>query len=198
MAAFALVITVLSLRSQRRIHEALRQLAVGLGWIEVRKPWLTLVLSVVGTWNGRRVALHYKPASKNSPAYIAAEISLPLTGRFELRACPEKESPFDRPIVLFKPPVIELFDPSNAASFQAWGEDRTTVERLLAVPGIRDLLARNLREGRGVLRLKKGTFRIRRPSSSPARRFPLGPSPDWVVEIAREQWDLIAAASALG
>ena len=187
------------MRSQRRILEALRKMAEGLGWSRLRRPFLSLSLTVAGEWNGRRVWLRYRPPSKNAPAFVAAEIALALPGRFELRGRPERDRLWNRAFVLFGPPAVELFVPADAARFRAWSADRTLLDRLLALPGIRPFLERNLLPGDGALTLRDGRLRVRR---SPARtaggwRLRFGSDPERVLEVAKEEWDLIAAASAL-
>ena len=75
-------------------------------------------------------------------------------------------------------------------------DDRSVLDRLLALPGIRPLLSENLQAGGGSMRLKNGVLRVRR-STRILASFRLGPNPDQVCAIAREEWALLAAASAL-
>lgn len=196
LLAVALGLMVFALRFQHRVREALRQLAVGFGWQDLRKPFFAVTLSVTGTWKGRPVALRYRPPSKNSPPYVLTAVSLALPGRFELRGQPQHDAFWNRPIVLFGPPAIDLFDPADAAEFRAWADDRTALDRLFALPEIRPLLSENLQVGRGSLRLKSGVLRVRRPTRIFASFRP-GSNPDEVCAIAREEWALLEAASAL-
>ncbi len=194
--ALALGFMVLALRSQHRVREALRELAAGFGWEDLRKPFFAVTLLVTGTWNGRAVALRYRPPSKNSPPYVSAEITLSLPGRFELRGRPQYPAFWNTPIVLLGPPAVDLFDPADAAEFRAWADDRSVLDRLFALPGIRPLLSENLGAGGASLRLKNGVLRARRSTRIfPSFRF--GADPDQICAIAREEWALLAAASAL-
>lgn len=190
-------VTVFALRSQHRAWEALRRLAAGFGWEGLRQPFLAVTPVVTGTWNGRAVSLRYRPPTKNSPPHISLEMALQLPGRFELRGQPQHPGFWNRPIVLFGPPAVDLFDPADAAEFRAWADDRSALDRLFALPGIRPLLTENLRAGRGSLRLKNGVLRVRRPTRI-FTPFRLGSNPDEVCAIAREEWALLATASALG
>ncbi len=194
--ALALGLMVLALRSQHRVRDALRQLAAGFGWEDLRKPFFAVTLLVTGAWKGRPVALRYRPPSKNSPPYVSAEIALSVPGRFELRGLPQGGAFWNRPVVLFGPPAVELFDPADAAEFRAWADDRSVLDRLFALPGIRPLLSENVRAGRGALRLKNGVLRVRR-SPGILASFRPGSNSDQVCAIAREEWALLAAASAL-
>jgi hypothetical protein len=196
LLALALGLMVFALRSQHRVREALGRLATGFGWEDLRKPFFAVALLVRGTWKGRPVALRYRPPSKNSPPYVSVEIAVPLPGRFELRSRPQHLAFWNRPIALFGPPAVDLFDPADAAGFRAWADDRSALDRLLALPGIRPLLSENLQAGGGSLRLKNGVLRVRRATRIFAS-FRLGPNPDQVCAIAREEWALLAAASAL-
>lgn len=196
LLALALGLMVFALRSQHRVREALQRLAAGFGWEDLRKPFFAVALLVTGTWKGRPVALRYRPPSKNSPPYVSTEIGLALPGRFELRGRPQHLAFWNRPIAFFGPPAVDLFDPADAAEFRAWADDRSVLDRLFALPGIRPLLSENLQAGGGSLRLKNGVLRVRR-STRILASFRLGPNPDQVCAIAREEWALLAAASAL-
>ena len=194
--ALALGLMVFALRSQHRVREALQRVAAGFGWEDLRKPFFAVALLVTGIWKGRPVALRYRPPSKNSPPYVSIETTLPLPGRFELRGQPQRLAFWNRPIMLFGPPAVDLFDPADAAEFRAWADDRSLLDRLFALPGIRPLLSANLQAGLGSLRLKSGVLRVRR-STRIFASFRLAIDADQVCAIAREEWALLAAASAL-
>jgi len=181
--------------SQHRVRRELYRLAGELGWTELKRPWLTAHRTVAGFWNGRRAAILYVPPGRGTPAFLATEIELPVSGRFELRCRPPKDSFWNRSLSFFRPPVIELFDPQDE-QFRAWGDDRTTVDRLLALPGVRPALAIQLCGGYGVLTLTKGILRIRRPFPR-SRTFDVGPDPEQAREMVRAEWDLLVAASRL-
>lgn len=120
---------------------------------------------------------------------------LPLSGRFELRCRPAKDSFWNRSLSFFRPPLIEFFDPQDE-QFRAWGDDRTTVDRLLALTGVRPALAIQLCGGDGVLTLTKGILGIRRPFPR-SRAFDAGPDPEKAGQMVRAEWDLVQAASRL-
>ncbi|HYR45809.1 MAG TPA: hypothetical protein VER78_02295 [Thermoanaerobaculia bacterium] len=181
--------------SQHRVRRELYRLAGEVGWTERKRPWLTPRRTVAGLWNGRLVAIQYVPPGKGTPAFLSTEIELPLSGRFELRCRPAKGSFWNRPLSFFRPPVIELFDPQDE-KFRAWGDDRTTVDRLLALPGVRPALSMHLCGDDGVLTLRKGILAIRR-SFPRSRAFDVGPDPAEAGEMVRAEWDLLMAASRL-
>lgn len=180
--------------SQHRLRRELYRLAGELGWTDLTRPWLTR-RTVSGIWNGRRVGFHHVPPGKGTPAFLSTEIELPLSGRFELRCRPAKDSFWNRTLSFFRPPVIEFFDPQDE-QFRAWGDDRTIVDRLLALPGIRPALAIHLCRGDGVLTLTKGILGIRRPFAR-ARLVDVGPGPETAGEMGRAEWDLLVAVSRL-
>jgi hypothetical protein len=180
--------------SQSRVRREVYRLAGELGWTELKKPWLAR-RTVAGLWNGRRVAILYVPPGKGTPAFLATEIELPLSGRFEVRCRPAKDSFWNRTFSFFRPPVIEFFDPQDE-QFRAWGDDRTTVDRLLALPDVRPALATHLCAGNGVLTLTKGILGIRRPFAR-SRLFDAGPDPEKAGEMVRAEWELLLAASRL-
>jgi hypothetical protein len=177
------------------VRRELYRLAGELGWTELKRPWLAARRTVAGLWNGRRVAILYVSPGKGTPAFLSTEIELPVSGRFELRCRPAKDSFWNRSLSFFRPPVIEFFDPQDE-QFRAWGDDRTTVDRLLALPGVRPALATHLCGGDGVLTLTKGILGIRRPFAR-SRLFDVGPDPEAAREMVRTEWDLLLAASRL-
>jgi len=181
--------------SQHRVRRELYRLAGELGWTELKRPWLTARRTVAGLWNGRRVAILYVPPGRGTPAFLSTEIELPLSGRFQLRCRPAKDSFWTRSLSFFRPPVIELFDPQDE-QFRAWGDDRTTVDRLLALSGVRPALAIHLCGGDGILTLTKGILGIRRPCPR-SKAFDLGPDPETAREMVRVEWDLLLTASRL-
>jgi len=101
----------------------------------------------------------------------------------------------DTVALLLPAPVIELFDPQDE-QFRAWGDDRTTVDRLLALSGVRPALAIHLCGGDGILTLTKGILGIRRPCPR-SKAFDLGPDPETAREMVRVEWDLLLTASRL-
>lgn len=203
-AAIGVAVVALTVIAQRRVTKALTALAGELGWESPRRPRLSISLIVSGTWRGRRVAFRYWPPRKGSPPFVAIDLDLGVPGRLELAGRPERETFLTRRISLFGPPEIALFDPADAARFRARGDDPSLAARLFALPGARAELARNLAPCTGDLSLQKGVLRIRRPLDSTAPRisfrrgFALAPSTERVLEVAREEWGLVSAASGLG
>ncbi len=186
------------LRAQRKARAALLELAPNLGWTSIRRPHLSND-AVRGMWGGRVAALGWIPGQRNSPSRVTAGIDLARPGGFILRARSAKEGFLSRPVVLFAPPKVEFFDPADAARYRAWSTDRSLVDSLLAIPGIRESLDANLAGG-GVLTLRKGRLKIHRPlaGAAPARgwrslRLALrqGPDPDRVRALAAEEWALL-------
>lgn len=191
------VIVTMAFRAQRKVRVALSAFASTLGWGDLRKSSFRS-LAVRGTWNGRAVGLGWQAAQKSTPAYVSAQIALDRPGRFEIRSRPAKESFLRRPIMLFGPPKIEFFDPADAARYHAWASDRPLVDSFLAISGIRERLDANLADG-GVLSLKKGRLRIRRPFLSPrpsgfklSFKVKVAPDLDRVRSIVAEEWGLLA------
>jgi hypothetical protein len=198
-----LAIVAVAVRSQRIVRDELYRYAGTLGWEARRKPAFAATgLAVRGSWQGRPAALVYHPPSKSSPAYLTAEIGLPAAGRFEIRSKTPRGSFLSLPIVVFGPPTVDLFDPEDAARLRAWADDRSLVDRLLAIPGIRPRLETNLAGG-GVLTLRKGRLRLRRRVRADRSRgfqmaMRLGPDLEKVRRIAAEEWSLVSSAAALG
>jgi len=198
IAAANAVIVAVALRAQRKVRAALAAFASTLGWTEIRKP-LFGTLAVRGTWNGRAAGLGWQPARKSTPAYVSAEIDLDRPGRFEIRSRGAKENFLRRPIMLFGPPKVDFFDPADAARYYAWASDRTLVDSLLAIPGIRERLDVNLADG-GMLTLKRGRLKIRRALRGPRATgfrmsFRIAADLGRVREIALEEWELLRAAA---
>ena len=204
-------------RASRRVRKALYEFAATLGWTDLRRPRFGS-MAVRGMWNGRpgdrfpsppgegrrgevsppgvAAAFGWQPAQKSRPAYVSAEIAFDRPGRFEMRGRPAKGSFLERPIMLFGPPRIDLFDPADSARYDARASDRTLVDSLLAIPGIRERLDANLADG-GVLRAKNGRLRIRRPLRTAPQKgfrftFKVGPDLDRVRALAAEEWALLA------
>lgn len=187
------VMTIM-IRSSRRARRALFELAGTLGWTDVRKPVLGIA-AVRGMWNGRAVSFGWQGQRKNTPPYLSAEIDVARPGRIVIRSRTAKESFFLRPIMIFGPPRVELFDPADQARYRVWASDRSLVDSLLAIPGIRERLDPNLAEG-GALSLKNGRLKIRRPLRKPVGlrlAFRMGPDLERVRAIALEEWGLISA-----
>jgi hypothetical protein len=176
------------------VRREVYRLAGELGWTELKKPWLGR-RTVAGLWNGGRVAILYVPPGRGTPAFLSTEMELPLSGRFEIRCRPAKEAFWNRTFSFFRPPVIEFFDPQDE-QFRAWGDDRTAVDRLLALPGVRAALGTHLCAGDGVLTLTKGILGIRRPFAR-SRLFDAGPDPEKAGEMIRAEWEMLLAASRL-
>jgi len=206
-------------RASRRVRKALYEFASTLGWTDLRRPFFGS-MAVRGMWNGRAgdrfpsppgegsrgevsppgaaAAFGWQAAQKSTPAYVSAEIAFDRAGRFEIRARAARRNFLQRPIMLFGPPRIDLFDPADAARYDVWASDRTLVDSLLAVPGIRERLDANLAGG-GVLSLRNARLRIRRPlRTAPQKafrfRFKVGPDLDRVRAIAGEEWALLTMA----
>jgi len=193
---FALLYVVLisvAARKQRRIRKALAELAASFGWSGIRTHAFA-AMSVTGTWNGRAVDFRWRAPYKNAPAYLSVTIAVERPGRFEMRAR-AKGSFLNRPIMMFSPPKIDLFDPADAARYEAWATDRTAVDLALAVPGVRDRLDANLADG-GVLSQKKERLRIRRALRLPrlmgfTLTFKSTPDLDRILALAAEEWELV-------
>lgn len=193
------VLVAIAMRKQRQIRRDLAALAASFGWSEVRRPFFGS-LTVKGTWNGCAVGFQWQPPQKSAPAHLGIRIESPrLAGaRFELRSR-VKQSLLNRPIMVFGPPKIDFFDPADSARYEAWASDRTAVDSLLAIPGIRERLDVNLADG-GELSAKKGTLRIRRALRSPRLtgfRLTVKTSPgiDRIRAMAKEEWDLMRMAA---
>jgi len=86
------------------------------------------------------------------------------------------------------------FSPKQMARYRPRVE--ATVDRLLALPGVRPALAIHLCGGQGALTLTKGVLGIRRPFPR-SRLFDVGPDPEKAGEVVRAEWDLLVAASRL-
>ena len=193
---FALLNVVLisvAARKQRRIRKALAELAASFGWTGIRTHAFG-AMSVTGTWNGRAVDFRWRAPYKNAPAYLSISNAVERPGRFEMRAR-GKGSFLNRPIQLFSPPKIDFFDPSDAERYEAWATDRTAMDLMLAIPGIRGRLDVNLADG-GVLSQKKGRLRIRRALRLPRSMgftltFKSTPDLDRILAMAAEEWELV-------
>ena len=192
------VFVAIAVRKQRLIRKDLAGLAASFGWSDIRRPALGSQ-AVKGTWNGCSVGFQWQPAQKNAPAHLATRIDSPRWSgaRFEMRSRAKRRF-LDRPIMIFGPPKIEFFDPADAGRYEAWASDRTTVDSLLAIPGIRESLDVNLADG-GVLSAKNGTLRIRRALRSPRLTgFKLTmktpPDIDRIRAMAKEEWELLSMA----
>lgn len=190
------ILLVVIFRAQRKARKALFDFAAELGWSSLRKPHLSND-AVRGMWNGREAALGWLPASKSSPARVYALVEADRPGSFEIRSRPRRAAFFATPRRIFGPPQIELFDPADAARYCAWASDRSIVDGLLGIPGIRAALEANLQE-QGVLKLGKGRLEIRRPFTTARARvfgrfaFRGGPDLDRLREVVREEWGLLA------
>ena len=141
------------------------------------------------------MGLGWQAAQKSTPAYVSAEIAFDRPGRFEFRRQMGKRGFLERPIMLFGPPRIEIFDTADSARYDAWASDRTLVDSLLAIPGIHEHLDANLAD-EGALRAKNGRLRIRRPLRTAPQKalrftFKVGPNLDRVRAMAAEEWELV-------
>lgn len=187
------------------IRRALAETARSLGWENVRTPWWPTRKTAAGIWNGRAAAFCYvAPSRYGFPAFLHTELAADSPGRFEIKGHTDEGDLLAGGVRFLGPPEVPLFEPADAARFHAYGNDRTSIDRMLALPGMRDALARLLSTPASTFHLANGIFRagLRVGALDPAAplrsSFGIHPPVEQVQDAALEEWAVLRIAVGAG
>lgn len=187
------------------IRCALADTATSLSWEDVRTPWWPTRKTVAGVWNGRAAAFCYvAPSRYGFPAFLHTELATDSPGRFEIKGHSDEGDLLAGGVRFLGPQEVPLFDPGDAARFHAYGDDRTIVDQMLALPGMRDALALLLSTPASTFHLTNKIFRAGLrvgaldPGAPLRASFGIHPPVEQVRDSALEEWAVLQIAAQLG